>query len=267
MIIAEIGWNFLGDIKLAKKMIDEADKVGCKFIKFQIWNPKNLINGPWDHDGRREIYNKSYLDEKKYLDLYKYCHNKNLTCFASVFDMNGYNLLKKISNKYIKIPSVEAYDLNLIKKSLEDFENVIVSTGALKKSELDKLIKLKNHKNLILLHCVSSYPLNYKNLNFEKFFYLKKFFKKVGYSGHAEGVEDAIYALSVGADVVEKHFTIDNSLEGRDNKFAILPHQLKIICDYEKKLKIIQGSKIKTLGIQNIEDDVFKNYRGRWKKN
>lgn len=266
MIIAEIGWNFLGDIKLAKKMIDEASKAGCKFIKFQIWNPKNLIEGPWDHDGRREIYKKSYLDEKKFKELYSYCLSKKLKCFASVFDANGYELLKKISIEYIKIPSVEAYDLDLIEKSLRDFKNVIVSTGAMELEELEKLIEFKNYENLTLLHCVSSYPLDYQNLNFEKFFYLKKNFKRVGYSGHAEGIEDAIYALSVGAEIVEKHFTIDNSLEGRDNKFAILPHQLKTICEYEKKLKIIENSKIDTLGVQSIEEDVFKNYRGRWKK-
>jgi len=66
MIISEIGWNFLGDINLAKKMIDAAVRAGCRYIKFQLWNPKNLKRGAWDEDGRREIYNKSYLDEKKY---------------------------------------------------------------------------------------------------------------------------------------------------------------------------------------------------------
>ena len=192
-----------------------------------------MIKGPWDNDGRREIYNKAYLDKDRYMELYNYCNEKNLTCFASVFDNDGYEILKSVSTKFIKIPSVEAYDIDLIKRSLNDFENVIVSTGALKK-ELDNLIKLKNYKNLTLLHCVSSYPLNYENINFEKFHYIKKQFNNVGYSGHTEGIEDAIYALAHGATVVEKHFTIDNSLEGRDNKFAILPSQLKIICEFEK---------------------------------
>ena len=266
MIIAEIGWNFLGDLKLAKKMIDKASESGCKYIKFQIWDPKNLVEGAWDQDGRREIYHKAYLDEKKYRELYNYCNSKNLICFASVFNTKGYELLKSVSTKFIKIPSVEAYDLDLIKKSLKDFDNVIVSTGALKRVELDNLIKLKNFKNLTLLHCVSSYPLDYKNLNFEKFYYIKRNFNKVGYSGHAEGVEDAIFALSHGATVIEKHFTIDKSLDGRDNKFAILPYELKIICDYEKKLKMIKEKKETDYGLQDVEIDVYKNYRGRWQK-
>lgn len=265
MIIAEIGWNFLGNLELAKEMIDSASEAGCKHIKFQIWNPKNLIKGPWDNDGRREIYNKAYLDKDRYMELYNYCNEKNLTCFASIFDDDGYKILKSVSKKFIKIPSVEAYDIKLIKRSLNDFENVIVSTGALKKNELDNLIKLKNYKNLTLLHCVSSYPLNYENINFEKFHYIKKQFSNVGYSGHAEGIEDAIYALAHGATVVEKHFTIDNSLEGRDNKFAILPSQLKIICEFEKKIKIMNKTNEENYCLQNIEEDVYNNYRGRWK--
>lgn len=104
-----------------------------------------------------------------------------------------------------------------------------------------------------------------KNSNFEKFFYLKDNFKNVGYSGHAIGINDAIFALSHGAKVVEKHFTIDNNLEGRDNKFAILPKELKLICDFEKDIKNME---IKHgLDLQINENEVYKNYRGRFRKN
>lgn len=264
MIIAEIGWNFLGDIQLAKKMVDEAIKAGCKFVKFQLWHPDNLKKGSWDNDGRREIYQKAYLDYEKYFDLYNYCIQKGIKCFASVFDSDGYKILKKISNKLIKIPSLEAYDINLIKKSLQDFEFVIVSTGALKKDELDKLLIFKNEENFLPLHCVSSYPLEINKSNFEKFFYLKKNFKEVGYSGHCKGIHDAIFAISHGATVVEKHFTINNNLPGRDNKFALLPNELKIICNYfevSKDFSIMHG-----LELQDCELDAFSNYRGRFRK-
>ena len=94
---------------------------------------------------------------------------------------------------------------------------------------------------------------------------MKNNFKNIGYSGHAKGVNDAIFALSNGAKVVEKHFTIDNNLEGRDNKFAILPSELKFICDFEKdvnNMKINHG-----LDLQENENDVYKFYRGRFRKN
>ena len=124
MIIAEIGWNFLGDLKLAKKMIDQVSDAGCKFVKFQLWDPKTLKEGPWDNDGRREIYNKSFLDEEKYGELYNYSKSKKLNCFASIFNHSSIKTLLKFSNKLIKIPSLEAYDLELIRKSLDSFESV-----------------------------------------------------------------------------------------------------------------------------------------------
>ena len=263
MIISEIGWNFLGDINLAKKMIDAAIRAGCRYIKFQLWNPKNLKRGAWDEDGRREIYNKSYLDEKKYHELYSYCESLNVNCFASIFNDEGFNILSKYQKKFIKIPSLEAYDLDLIQKSLDTFENVLVSTGALMHNDLKKLEKFKDYDNLTVLHCVSSYPLEYENCNFSKFFYLKNKFKKVGYSGHCAGFEDAIFALSNGAVAIEKHFTIDNNLPGRDNKFAILESDLKFICDYQLKIEKMLINR--GLELQESEIDAYENYRGRWK--
>lgn len=265
MIISEIGWNFLGDLSLAKKMIKSSKEAGCKNVKFQLWNPNNLVAGAWDKDGRRQIYEKAYLDKNKYCELYEYSKSLEMDCFASIFDEKSYEILKSVSQKLVKIPSVEAHDLDLIKKSLKDFEKVIVSTGALKKKELENLLQFKNENNFFILHCVSSYPLDYKNSNFEKFFYLKDNFKNVGYSGHAIGINDAIFALSHGAKVVEKHFTIDNNLEGRDNKFAILPQELKLICDFEKDIKNME---IKHgLDLQVNENEVYKSYRGRFRKN
>ena len=111
-------------------------------LNFSLGSQK-FKNGPWDTDGRREIYNKAYLSEDKYRILYEYSKNKRLNCFASVFNLDGYKILLNSCTKYIKIPSLEAHDLNLIKKSLNDFENVIVSTGALKSEELKSLKNLK----------------------------------------------------------------------------------------------------------------------------
>ena len=263
MIVAEIGWNFLGDLDLAKKMILSSKRAGCEYVKFQLWDPKNLKKGPWDNDGRREIYNKAYLTDAMYEELYNYSKSLDLKCFASVFSDEDYNRLLKIDNEFIKIPSPEAHDLDLIKKSVKDFKNVVVSTGALKKNELDNLKKFKDFSNLYVLHCVSSYPLDYNDFNIEKFFYIKKNFKNFGYSGHCEGIDDALFALSNGAVFIEKHFTVNQSLSGRDNKFAILPKDLKFLCDYEKNLKKIQRKL--GLDLQKKEEEVYKVYRERWR--
>ena len=91
-----------------------------------------------------------------------------------------------------------------------------------------------SRKNIILLHCISSYPLEPKNANLPRINSLKKLSDRVGYSDHTFGVETAKISLEYGIDVIEKHFTLDNDLPGRDNKFAILPHQLKELSDYIK---------------------------------
>ena len=171
--------------------------------------------------------------------------------------------MSKFSSELIKIPSLEAYDTEIIKKSLDKFENVLLSTGALKFDELKKIEDFKNCENLTVLHCVSSYPLEYDNTNFSKFFYLKDKFKKVGYSGHCKGIDDALFAISNGAVAIEKHFTSDNNLPGRDNKFAILKNELKHICEFQNN--VFKMMKDHGLDLQKSEVDAFKNYRGRWK--
>ncbi len=270
LLVAEIGWNFLGNISLAKKMIFYAKKAGADAVKFQIWDPKYLKKGPWDKDGRRKIYEKAYLNQKKYKILKQFSKKKSIVCFASAFNLNGLKILKKMQDRWVKIPSHEAYNLDLIKFALKNFKKIFISAGCLKKNELDKLIKLINSKNkykskTILLHCVSSYPLNVENCNFQKFNYIKKKLNKVGYSGHLEGIEDSVYALYNGASIIEKHFTTNNKLPGRDNKFALNFASFSSLNDFRnnfKKFKIKKG-----LGLQNCEKDIFKNYRGRWSKN
>ena len=269
ILVAEIGWNFLGNIDLAKKMIVSAKKSGADAVKFQIWNPKFLKKGKWDNDGRRKIYEKAQLTKKKYLELKKFSRKNSIRCFSSVFNIDGLKLVKSSKDTWIKIPSHEAYNFDLIKDALNNFKKVIISAGCLKKKELIKLINLVNSKKkykmkTTLLHCVSSYPLLAENCNFFKFDYLKSKFHNVGYSGHFDGIEDAIYALFNGATLIEKHFTTNKRLPGRDNKFALNCDDFTKLNDYRikyEKFVISRG-----VDLQKCEKDIFKNYRGRWSK-
>jgi len=138
--------------------------------------------------------------------------------------------------------------------------------GACKWEEFNNILKLDIDLNKVFfMHCVSSYPLIDENVNFPKLLEIKKKHSQTGYSGHLQGVDDAIAAISFGAMIVEKHFTIDNDLPGRDNKFALLPKDMKIISDYRDnflKMNIDKG-----LDVQECEMDIYNNYRGRWSKN
>ena len=264
-LIAEIGWNFLGNINLAKKMIREAKKSGADLVKFKIWNPNNLKPGAWDNDGRKEIYFKAFLDKKKFKILYNFSKKIGIKCFASLFSEAEVNDYYSVTKKIVKIPSHEAYNLNLIKKCIKKFNLVLISCGAITYNELYRLIKLtKNKKNVVLMHCVSSYPLMPDNCNFKKYEFLQKNFKTVGYSGHFDGLEDALYAINKKAIFIEKHFTINKKLPGRDNKFALLPKDFSFLRNYIDLKKKFE--KNKGLGLQKSEKDIYKNYRGRWQK-
>jgi N,N'-diacetyllegionaminate synthase len=267
-LIAEIGWNHMGNINIAKKMIRSAAKSGADICKFQTWKVENLKSGPWDKDGRREIYNKAQLKVDDYQFLIKECKKNNVEFLTSIFNIKDIDLLRKLKIKKIKIPSHEVYNLKLIAKAIECFKTIYLSIGAAKEYELNnilKLIKKNKNKDIFLMHCVSSYPLLDENVNLPKLEYLKKITNKVGYSGHTKGIKDALAAISMGAKIIEKHFTINNKLPGRDNLNAILPKELNFLNSFRnsyEKMSINKG-----LGLQKCEKEVFKNYRGRWSKN
>ncbi len=265
-LIAEIGWNHMGDMKLAERMISEASKSGADFCKFQTWKVKNLKDGPWNKDGRLEIYNKAELSDQNHKTLVDLCFKHKVKFLTSVFNINDLDFVAKLSDQAVKIPSHEVYNLELIKKSCEYFKKVFVSVGACEWKEFENILKLDiDLKKVYFMHCVSSYPLKEENVNFPKLFKIKNTHSKIGYSGHLKGIDDAIAAISLGATIVEKHFTVDNDLPGRDNKFALLPEEMKKISNYRDiflKMTIDRG-----VNVQECEKDIYNNYRGRWSKN
>ena len=265
-LIAEIGWNHMGDMKLAEKMISEAVNVGADYCKFQTWRVNNLKNGPWDTDGRLEIYKKAELSNNDHQILVKLCEKKKVNFLTSIFNIKDLDFICKLSDEAIKIPSHEVYNLELIKETCKNFKKIFISVGACEWSEFENILNLNiDLKKVYFMHCVSSYPLKQENVNLPKLLEIKKIHNQIGYSGHLNGIEDAIAAISQGASVVEKHFTIDNELPGRDNKFALLPNELKKISEYRdifSKMIIDRG-----LDVQDCEKDIYNNYRGRWSKN
>lgn len=263
-IIAEIGWNFLGEITLAEKMIKAAKTSGASIAKFQFWDPNTLKAGAWDTDGRREIYNKSALNIEKIQKLDEICSANNINSLYSVFTLKGAKLIQSIGHKKIKIPSHEIANKDLISYCSKNFEFVYLSTGASVKEEVihaNDILK-KGNAGYNLMHCVSSYPCNIDIINLPRINWLKSFHTNVGFSDHTKNVHAPSIAIALGVNVIEKHFTLNNELPGRDNKFALNPDEFKDMCklisDTDKML-IDQGK-----DFQHSEKDIKNNYRGRW---
>ncbi len=261
-LIAEIGWNHMGDIDLAKKMIVEAKKNGADFVKTQVFDIKYLKNGPWDNDGRREIYEKATLTDEKYKEIKKFAEDNQIHFFTSTFNRETAERIAKIDNKIFKVPSVEARNKELMDFVCDSFDEVIISTGTLLEKEIIDLSNKYKKFKISLLHCVSTYPCAFENTNLPKINFLKSLTPNVGFSDHTQGIEASVLSLNYGLNYIEKHFTVDNDLPGRDNKFAILPHQLKHLKDYVeifKRVKIEHGN-----NFQECEKEVREVYAGRW---
>ena len=261
-LIAEIGWNHMGDMELAKEMVSAAKESGADYSKFQTWSVDRLKNGSWDEDGRTEIYKKAELSLDNHLMLKEYCESIGIGFMSSVFSVADAELLKQVTTEVVKIPSAESRNNDLLKYCFDNFNHIYLSTGTSSFDEIRTGLNGKSIRGLTLLHCVSSYPCNLENSNINRIDHLKKLQWPVVISDHFKGLYPSIFAFGKGIDVIEKHFTIDNRLPGRDNEFAILPDmmvELKRYIDASNKVMSMNTSMF-----QECETDVRENYTGRF---
>jgi N,N'-diacetyllegionaminate synthase len=267
-VIAEIGWNHMGDMKLARDMIVTAADAGADFVKFQTWSVSSLKPGPWDKDGRREIYKNAELSLEKHLLLKNMCSEVGIKFLTSVFASNLVEMLKNdVGCDTLKLPSSELSNKKLLEKVNDVFSGcrLFVSTGAHSLIEVESALNVLDSCNITLLHCVSTYPCLPQNANLSRIHALRhNFGLPIGYSGHCVGITDGLLAIArFGALVVEKHFTLDHSLPGRDNVYAILPLELKELCTFAHSCALFDNES-ELLTHQSCEADVRNLYRGRW---
>tara|TARA_B100001989_G_scaffold250989_1_gene229202 strand:+ start:149 stop:964 length:816 start_codon:yes stop_codon:yes gene_type:complete len=258
LIIAEIGWNHMGNMDLAEQMIFRAKDSGADIAKFQTWKVTRLKNGEWDSDGRREIYNNAELSLEDHLFLKAKCKEYSIGFLSSAFSVEDAILLHEIGCDSIKIPSFEVSNIKLLEYCKANFKKLFLSTGTATEKEI---IDVKNlfqgwHGQLTVMHCVSAYPCEAVNINLPRILHLRQYFQNVGFSDHTQGIKSTISSINLNPIAIEKHFTIDRSLPGRDNQFAILPDDMKFITDYI--LGMNQSMIDHGINYQEIEDSSRK---------
>ena len=254
----------MGDPVLAEEMISAACESGADISKFQYWDPSLLKSGDWDNDGRREIYNKAALDIEKINRLEELCENSGCEFLLSVFGTKGAELISRQGQEKVKIPSHETTNLKLLELASNTFSYIYFSAGASTTYEVEKAVSVLKNGNaeFSLLHCVSSYPVKDEFANLGRLDWLRKFGVPVGLSDHTQSTLVPAISVGFGAEIIEKHFTIDKNLPGRDNKFALNPDEFKLMTE---NIKVAVGSIIdRGLDFQEIENDTVNHYRGRW---
>lgn len=269
--IAEIGWNFLGDMLIAKRMIHEAANAGARIIKFQYWDPKTLKPGPWDTDGRKEIYLKAALNRSKLGTLSKEVKEVGAMFMTSVFSPDLVKDVRDFSD-IIKIPGIEIANKPLLQEVASfNWDKIFLSTGTATTEEIFSAVSILSQctKTLIIMHCVSTYPCPANETNMKRIDSIKDKLHnpqkyEYGYSGHYDGIADAIEAMSkYEVDWIEKHFTINKDFPGRDNKFALLPKDLKLLTTMADELYMIKSQPVSNTYMPS-ETETRNLYRGRW---
>ena len=263
-IIAEAGVNHNGNFKLALKMIDKAKNFGADAIKFQIFDSNKLATEKADlanyqkkiknkFSNQQEMLKKLSLKKSDFLKLKKYCKRKKIKFLCSPFDEESLKFLIKIGVKTIKIASGEITNIPLLRTAGKLADNVIFSTGMASLKEIEFAFKILTKsgllsKNITILHCTTDYPAPLKDLNLNYLKYLKKKFKtKIGYSDHTIEKNIPITAVAIGAEVIEKHFTLSRKMKGPDHKSSLEPKELKQMIEYIRETETSLGLKKKFL--------------------
>jgi len=258
-IIAEIGINYNGDIRIAKKLIDVAKRCNFDAVKFQKRSPDistpetqkmKLRETPWGEMTYLNYKKKIEFNIKQYKIIDKYCKSKKIDWFVSCWDIDSFEVMKKFRFKYHKVASAMITNVPLLKKIAKTKVHTLISTGMSNYKNIDEAVKIfkKFNCKFTLLHCVSTYPAKDEHLNLKCIQTLKKKYKcDVGYSGHESSVSPSIIAYMLGASVIERHITLDRSMWGTDQASSLSEVGMKTLTSIIDKTPKMFGSGKKKL--------------------
>ncbi len=263
LIIAEAGVNHNGSIELAKQLIDAAASAGVDYVKFQTFKTENLVSmqaakaeyqkrntGETD-DSQFSMLKKLELSPEQHFELMEYCRQKKVRFFSTAFDLESINLLSELGLEMWKIPSGEITNYPYLKKIARQGKPVILSTGMSDLEDIGNAIRVLeqygvSREKITVLHCNTEYPTPMADVNLRAMQTIKKQLGvKVGYSDHTLGIEVPIAAVALGAEVIEKHFTLSRTLKGPDHKASLEPGELKAMVSAIRNVEVALGDKDK----------------------
>lgn len=263
-IIAEAGVNHNGNIETAKRLVDAAALSGADAIKFQTFKAENLVC----KDAKKAEYQLKVTDKKetqysmlKKLELteemhwmlLEYCRKKDIIFLSTPFDIESVKMLDTMGISIIKIPSGEITNFPYLCEIAGLHKRIILSTGMSNLSEVKNavdVLKENGAKDITVLHCNTQYPTPLCDVNLLAMVSMgKELGIPVGYSDHTQGIEVPLAAVALGACVIEKHFTLDRSMDGPDHKASLEPYELKEMVEGIRKIELALGNDIKQVSV------------------
>ena len=261
-IIAEVGINHNGSLRLAKKLIDVAFDAGADYVKFQTFKTEKVMtrtaekaeyqnNFTDKSETQFEMIKKLELDQADHEKLIQYCAEKGILFLSTAFDHESINLLAELNIPFYKIPSGEITNLPYLRHIGRMGKPVVMSTGMATLGEvreaMDVLLKAGVKKNdFTILHCNTEYPTPIEDVNLNVILNIRdKLGVKVGYSDHTLGIEIPVAAVAMGATVIEKHITLDRNLPGPDHAASLEPDELKAMVAAIRNIEKAFGDGVK----------------------
>jgi len=255
-IIAEIGINHNGDLDTAKQIIDAAVHAGADAVKFQKRTPEvatppeqqgQMRETPWGYITYLEYRHKVEFNEAQYRELDKYCRAKGIAWLVSVWDEPSVDFMEKFDTPAYKIPSASLTDFDLIRKARATGKPVILSSGMSTLEQVKKGVKTAGEKDLLLMHCTSTYPCEPEELNLKMIETLRGEFPTlpIGYSGHEVGLVPSAVAVALGACMVERHITLDRAMWGSDQAASVEPGGFERLVKYIRVTEAALGDGVK----------------------
>ena len=262
-IIAEAGVNHNGSLDLAKKLIDVAAQAGADAVKFQSFKAEKLVskNAPKAEyqkettdasESQFDMIKKLELDEKAHQILIAHCKSKNITFMSTPFDSESVILLDQLGLEVYKIPSGEITNLPYLQQIGALRKKIVLSTGMANLAEIEAALEVltksgTDMNDITVLHANTQYPTPMEDVNLSAMQTIGNAFKvKFGYSDHTLGIEIPIAAVALGATVIEKHFTLDRTMEGPDHKASLEPNELEAMVKAIRNVELAMGNGIKT---------------------
>lgn len=239
-VIAEAGINHNGELEIAKEMVDVAASAGVDTIKFQTFDPDEIVTEETEKasyqersnaENQHEMLRGKVLSRAEHEELVRYCSSKDVNFLSTPYDAASVSLLDDIGVERYKIASADIVNKPLLRSVIETGKPLILSTGMASLGEIERAVTFLREngcEDLMLLHCISEYPTDPADANLQFMQTLAGAFDvPVGFSDHTLGTDVPVMAATLGATVIEKHFTLDRSMDGPDHAASLEPDELE----------------------------------------
>lgn len=255
MVVAEIGINHNGSLETAKQLIDVAVHNGADAVKFQKRTPELCVppeqrgqmrETPWGYITYLEYRYKTEFGESEYAEIQRYCQEKGVTWFASVWDEPSVDFMEAYNPVCYKIPSASLTDHNLLRHLRKTGRPLILSTGMSTVEQIRDAVAVVGTDNLMITHATSTYPCEPDELNLKMIQTLRQTYPcPVGYSGHEVGLIPTVVAVAMGACLVERHITLDRAMWGSDQAASVEPGGIERLVKYIRVTEQALGDGVK----------------------